>query len=61
MEEGIRQEALGISEKEKGEEKAVSPSLIPKAQSPMPEQGGPKGPDPTRYGDWEINGKCVDF
>ena len=26
-----------------------------------PETGGPKGLDPTRYGDWEINGKCVDF
>ena len=21
----------------------------------------PKGPEPTRYGDWERNGKCVDF
>ncbi len=25
------------------------------------EMGGPKGPEPTRYGDWERNGKCVDF
>lgn len=25
------------------------------------EIGGPKGPDPTRYGDWEINGRCIDF
>ena len=25
------------------------------------EIGGRKGPDPTRYGDWEIAGKCVDF
>ncbi|MEZ5444311.1 MAG: DUF1674 domain-containing protein [Gammaproteobacteria bacterium] len=25
------------------------------------EIGGPKGPEPTRYGDWERNGKCVDF
>ncbi|WP_188577623.1 DUF1674 domain-containing protein [Tistrella bauzanensis] len=25
------------------------------------ETGGPKGPDPVRYGDWERNGKCVDF
>ena len=25
------------------------------------EKGGPKGPEPTRYGDWEQNGKCVDF
>lgn len=25
------------------------------------EQGGRGGLDPTRYGDWEIKGKCVDF
>jgi hypothetical protein len=25
------------------------------------EIGGPPGPDPTRYGDWERNGRCVDF
>jgi hypothetical protein len=26
------------------------------------EFGGRKnGPEPTRYGDWELKGKCVDF
>ena len=25
------------------------------------EQGGPKGPEPTRYGDWEKSGRCSDF
>ena len=25
------------------------------------EIGGRNGPDPARYGDWELNGKCVDF
>ena len=25
------------------------------------EIGGYKGPDPTRYGDWERNGRCIDF
>ncbi|MEM7444436.1 MAG: succinate dehydrogenase assembly factor 4 [Pseudomonadota bacterium] len=25
------------------------------------EIGGPKGPEPTRYGDWEVNGRCSDF
>lgn len=25
------------------------------------EQGGPKGPEPTRYGDWERNGILSDF
>ncbi len=26
-----------------------------------PEQGGPKGPEPTRYGDWERKGILSDF
>jgi hypothetical protein len=25
------------------------------------EIGGPAGPEPTRYGDWERKGICVDF
>ena len=25
------------------------------------EVGGPKGLEPTRYGDWERNGICYDF
>jgi hypothetical protein len=25
------------------------------------EIGGPQGPEPTRYGDWEIGGRCSDF
>lgn len=25
------------------------------------ELGGPEGPDPTRYGDWERKGRCIDF
>lgn len=25
------------------------------------EIGGRKGPDPVRYGDWEKNGRCIDF
>ena len=25
------------------------------------ELGGPKGREPTRYGDWEKNGRCIDF
>jgi hypothetical protein len=25
------------------------------------EVGGPKGPEPTRYGDWEKGGRCSDF
>ncbi len=29
--------------------------------APAPEVGGRDGPDPTRFGDWEKNGRCVDF
>ena len=28
---------------------------------PASEIGGREGPDPTRYGDWEKNGRCIDF
>ncbi len=27
----------------------------------VPETGGRGGLDPTRYGDWEKDGRCVDF
>ena len=33
----------------------------PAAPSPVEEIGGPKGAEPTRYGDWERNGRCFDF
>jgi hypothetical protein len=26
-----------------------------------PEEGGPRGPEPTRFGDWERKGIAVDF
>lgn len=25
------------------------------------ETGGPEGPEPTRFGDWERKGRCIDF
>lgn len=28
---------------------------------PAGEQGGPSGPEPTRFGDWERKGIAVDF
>jgi hypothetical protein len=31
------------------------------AVSTVREIGGPKGPEPTRYGDWEKAGRCIDF
>jgi hypothetical protein len=31
------------------------------AEKAATELGGPKGPEPTRYGDWERKGIAVDF
>ena len=41
--------------------------LVPEKQplpevTPVPEEiGGRGGLDPVRYGDWEKNGRCIDF
>lgn len=30
--------------------------------APLPKEiGGREGPEPVRYGDWEKNGRCIDF
>jgi hypothetical protein len=45
----------------------TEPSLEPKpvrpaVPKPLPKEiGGVKGPEPTRYGDWEHKGRCADF
>jgi hypothetical protein len=45
----------------------AKPEAQPPAQpekprvKPVAETGGPAGPEPTRYGDWERGGRCVDF
>ena len=33
----------------------------PQARKGPKEIGGQQGPEPTRYGDWEKNGRCSDF
>ena len=52
-------------QKEEEEEEEVSDPYLP----PWPggvnprtgERGGPRGPEPTRYGDWERKGRVSDF
>ena len=41
-------------------QKAEKQSALATEASPQ-EKGGPKGLEPTRYGDWENNGRCTDF
>lgn len=42
---------------------AEKPFVKPPVPKPMDveEIGGPPGPEPTRYGDWQFNGKVTDF
>ncbi|MCO5580343.1 hypothetical protein L7F22_034209 [Adiantum nelumboides] len=42
------------SEEEEGEQQEYKNTLTG-------EIGGPKGPEPTRFGDWEKGGRCFDF
>jgi hypothetical protein len=37
------------------------PVPAPEPVVPGEESGGPKGKEPTRYGDWESKGICWDF
>ncbi|HVM82618.1 MAG TPA: DUF1674 domain-containing protein [Candidatus Binatia bacterium] len=52
-------------EKPAAEENVKPPEVespAPAAEKPRPKEiGGPKGPEPTRYGDWERNGRVSDF
>lgn len=47
------------------EKQQVVESVAEKTEKEAVEQpkeiGGPQGPEPTRYGDWERKGICVDF
>lgn len=54
----------GSSEPAPGRDEAPADGAA-REPSSTPEQieeiGGPKGPEPTRYGDWEKGGRCSDF
>lgn len=52
-----------MTETEKTEPENAAPAPAKKPEPPkMPKEiGGPSGPEPTRYGDWEKNGRCTDF
>ena len=47
----MKAEAAGQAAREAAEERGEGTGEI----------GGPKGLEPTRYGDWEKSGRCVDF
>ena len=46
---------------EPAREPAVGTGTGARTRTETGETGGPKGLEPTRYGDWERNGRCIDF
>ncbi len=47
---------------EKDEEfRDLDPSTMKDEMAKEVETGGPKGAEPTRFGDWEQKGRCSDF
>ena len=43
-------------------DETVSSAVPPPVAKPLPKEiGGRDGLEPTLYGDWEKNGRCVDF
>jgi hypothetical protein len=47
---------------EQTEPSAEPKPVRPAVQKLLPKEiGGVKGPEPTRYGDWEHKGRCADF
>ncbi len=46
---------------EKTKESSESQNKKLEKKGDIPEIGGRQGPEPTRYGDWESSGRCVDF
>ena len=43
-----------------GADTAVDDGAEERVES-IAETGGPAGPEPTRYGDWERKGRAIDF
>ncbi|TVR99929.1 MAG: DUF1674 domain-containing protein [Rhodospirillales bacterium] len=39
----------------------AEPERSTSAADAVQEIGGPDGPEPTRFGDWERKGRCIDF
>ncbi|MBT8049745.1 MAG: DUF1674 domain-containing protein [Gammaproteobacteria bacterium] len=38
------------------------PARLENGEGKLPKEiGGRDGPEPTRFGDWEKNGRCIDF
>lgn len=59
---GVRPDITVKNSAEAGTEKQPEPGIREVGQpAGGRETGGPEGPEPTRFGDWERKGRCIDF
>jgi len=49
------------AERARAEAEARRAEIEERVKALPEEKGGPKGPEPTRYGDWEKGGIATDF
>ena len=47
-----------LSVPETSDSAKAAPDLIP---DPASDESPESAPDPTRYGDWQVKGRCIDF
>ena len=48
------------SASDSGEDK-LPDKVQPALDDPREPEAAPPTPEPTRYGDWEVRGRCIDF
>lgn len=59
---GVRPDITVKNSAEAGAEKQLEPGIREAGQQAGGREiGGPEGPEPTRFGDWERKGRCIDF
>jgi len=60
--------SVGTGNEDSREDRSLPPITAPavgpraaESSAAGREIGGRAGPEPTRYGDWELKGRCIDF
>jgi hypothetical protein len=61
MQNGVHAPLDGASKDPARVDSGAAPAAPVHADQRPVEIGGRAGPEPTRFGDWEKNGRCIDF
>jgi hypothetical protein len=58
---GLPTPSPGAAESAPPDATTQKPLATQSRENDVREIGGRDGPEPTRFGDWERNGRCIDF